>query len=468
MQDHAALIVSELEICFSEALAYTASVTSGAYTTFRKHLDPAWIDEALATTGTATLRRRRLPAEQVIWLVVGMALVRDRSIHDVVRQLDLAMPSRDGMRTVASSAVAQARARLGADPLEWLFERTATEWAHRSADQDRWRGLALYGIDGTTIRVPDSDENRAHFGSHSAGHREGLGERGISGYPLLRLVTVMALRSHLVAGACFGPYTSGEKQYAAPLWESIPENSLVLLDREYLDANIFHELSSKSRHWITPARSNSSWREIKKLGKDDLLVEMEQSPECRKQHPDHPWRFDVRVIRYQRKGYPPRMLLTSLVDPKQFPADEIRRLYHERWEIELGFGELKTDMLQRLEAIRSRTPEMVQQEMWGLLLAYNLVRLEMERVADETGVSPLRISFVAALRLVVDEWSWSTTTASPGAIPRHLTDLRDKIRLYVLPERRSERAYPRAVKLKMSNYERNRPKGHSSSRRRPK
>lgn len=125
-------------------------------------------------------------------------------------------------------------------------------------------------------------------------------------------------------------------------------------------------------------------------------------------------------------------------------------------------------MLQRLEAIRSRTPEMVRQEMWGLLLACNLVRLEMERVAEETGVSPLRISFVAALRLIVDEWSWSTTTASPGAIPRHLTDLRDKIRLYVLPERRSERAYPRAVKLKMSNYERNRPKAHSSSRKRTK
>jgi hypothetical protein len=454
--------VSELEICFSEALAYTASVTSGNYTTFRRHLDPVFIEEALAATGTATLRKRRLPAEQVVWLVVGMALVRDRSIHDVVRQLDLALPSRDGMRTVASSAVAQARARLGAEPLEWLFERTSQEWAHRSANEDRWRGLALYGLDGTTLRVPDSDENREHFGGQN-GRWD-----GVSGYPLVRLVTVMALRSHLVAGACFGPYGTAENQFAKPLWDSIPENSLVLMDREYLDASVFHELSSKNRHWITPARSTSSWREIAKLGKDDLLVEMEQSTSCRKKHPDHPPRFDVRAIRYQRKGYPPRTLLTSLLDPKQFPADEIRRLYHERWEIELGFGELKTDMLQRLEAIRSRSPEMVCQELWGLLLAYNLVRLEMERVADETGVSPLRISFVAALRLVVDEWSWSTTTTSPGAIPRHLTDLRDKIRIFVLPPRRHDRVYPRAVKIKMSNYDRNRPKAQSSSRRRAK
>jgi len=131
----------------------------------------------------------------------------------------------------------------------------------------------------------------------------------------------------------------------------------------------------------------------------------------------------------------------------------------------LGFGELTTDMLQRLEAIRSRSPDTVNQELWGLLLAYNLVRLEMERIADETGVPPTRISFVAALRLVINEWSWSTITTSPGAIPRHLTDLRDKIRVFVLPERRSDRVQPRAVKLKMSNYARKRPRKPSSSRR---
>ena len=119
-------------------------------------------------------------------------------------------------------------------------------------------------------------------------------------------------------------------------------------------------------------------------------------------------------------------------------------------------------MLQRLETIRSRSPETVNQELWGLLLAYNLVRLEMERIADETGVAPTRISFVAALRLIIDEWSWSTITATPGAIPRHLTDMRDKIRVFVLPPRRPERVFPRAVKIKMSNYARKRPMLRSS------
>ncbi len=466
-EDHSPSIVSDLDVCLSEALAYTASVTPGDYTTFRRHLDPAFIEEALATTGTATLRKRRLSADRVVWLVIGMSLVRDRSIAAVVQQLDLAMPTEDGMRTVASSAVAQARARLGAEPMEWLFERTATQWADASADRDRWRGLALYGVDGTTIRVPDSAENRAHFGSQWSGVDRDGKDRGLSGYPLVKMVTLMALRSHLIAAACFGPYMTDERQYAKALWSSIPEHSLVLLDREYLDAAVLQGLSTTDRHWMTPAKSTTQWRVIETLGKDDTLVEMTTSSEARKKHPHLPTHFDVRAIRYQRKGYPPRTLLTSLVDAKRYPAAELRVLYHERWEIELGFGELKTDMLQRLEAIRSRRPDTVAQELWGLLLAYNLIRLEMERVADETGVAPTRISFIAALRLVIDEWSWSNNSTAPGAIPRHLTDLRDKIRVFVLPERRSDRVQPRAVKIKMSNYARKRPV-KSSSRSRAK
>ena len=125
-------------------------------------------------------------------------------------------------------------------------------------------------------------------------------------------------------------------------------------------------------------------------------------------------------------------------------------LYHERWEIELGYDELKTEMLDREEALRSKSPVAVAQELWGVLLAYNLVRLEMERVAEEAGVEPTRISFVAAYHLVCDEWMWCAV-ASPGAIPRHLRNLRAKLARLVLPTRR-QRTYPRAVKVKMSSY----------------
>ena len=112
-------------------------------------------------------------------------------------------------------------------------------------------------------------------------------------------------------------------------------------------------------------------------------------------------------------------------------------------------------MLDREEAIRSKTPDGVRQELWGILLAYNLIRLEMERVAAAAKVEPTRISFVSAMRLICDEWLWCAI-ASPGAIPKNLHNLRKALTGLVLPPRRSERSYPRAVKIKMSNYPRKR------------
>jgi hypothetical protein len=170
----------------------------------------------------------------------------------------------------------------------------------------------------------------------------------------------------------------------------------------------------------------------------------------------------MRVVRYQRKGFRPQLLLTSLLEPERYPAAELRALYHERWEIELGFGEIKTDMLERLETIRSKSPTAVAQEMWGLLIAYNLVRVEMKRIATELGVVPTRISFVAALRYFVEQWHWATQTATPGAIPQRLSTMRDRLRRFLLPPRRSERVFPRAVKIKMSNYPRKLPRKSST------
>ena len=127
----------------------------------------------------------------------------------------------------------------------------------------------------------------------------------------------------------------------------------------------------------------------------------------------------------------------------------------ERWEMELGYDEVKTGLLAREEAIRSQSPEGVAQELWGLLLAYNLVRLEMARVAHAAGVAPTRVSFIAALHLIRDEWLWCAA-APPGAIPRHLRELRSTLAQLILPERRPQRQYPRAVKLRLTGYPRNR------------
>lgn len=460
-QDHSASILSEFSETLTEALEYTAAFTPAAFPTLMKDLDPRWIDEALETTGTATMRHRRLPADRAVWLVLGMAVLRDWSITTIVNQLELAMPSPSGLRTVAPSTIVKARTRLGADPIEVMFTRSGDEWGHASADRHRWRGLALYAVDGSTLRVADSDENRAHFGSHEAG-----AGRGISGYPLMRAVVLMAVRSHLLAAATFGPYAVDERAYARALWSSVPDQSLVLIDRHYLQADVLVPLMTQGhdRHWMTRTKSTTQFRVIRNLGPGDDLVEMEVSHEARRKDPSLPTHFDVRAVRYERKGYRPQCLLTSMIDADRFPAAEVRGLYHERWEIELGFGEIKTDMLERLETIRSKSPAAVEQEMWGILLVYNLVRLEMERIADELDVAPIRISFVAALRSFVELWLLGSKSLSPGAIPKQLAKIQDRVRRFVLPPRRPERLFPRAVKIKMSNYARKRPARSSSKK----
>jgi len=409
-------------------------------------IDAAWIEEALEATGTATIRKRRLPAEQVVWLVLGLALYRDWSISRVVNHLHLALPGESG-RGVVPSASIQARARLGEEPMRWLFERCAQSWAHASAGRHRYRGLALYGVDGATVRTLDSAENRAHFGGQSGG------DRGASGYPQARLVTLMALRSHLLAAARFGPYAVGETTMAEELWPELPDDSLCIVDREFLAVRCLSAIEDqdRNRHWMTRAKSRSRWRTVKRLGRGDELVELEFSDQTRRANPEMPERWLVRAIRYERPGFQPQTLLTSLHDHKKFPAREMVALYHERWELELGFDEVKTELLEREEALRSKTPRGVAQDLWSLGLLYNLVRLEMEQIAVEAGVPPTRISFIAALQFIQNCWLICAAMA-PARIPRKLRRLREDLSQFILPPRRSERLYPRAVKIKMSAY----------------
>lgn len=439
---------------FAAALDETASYpTPESLDTFRASIDPKWIEEALSATGTATLRRRRLPAENVIWLVLGMALQRDRPISEVASRLDLVLPKKNGDTRVAPSSIVQARKRVGEEPLRWLFERCSRQWALESARAHAWRGLSLFAADGTNLRVADSDENREHFGLAS-------GDRGDSGYPLVRMATLIAVRSHLVAASAFGPYSTSEYAYAKELWPVIPDDSLTIVDRNYLAAAVLLGLQSggSNRHWLTRAKKNTKWRVLKSFGAHDKLVEMTVSSEARRKDPSLPKTFTVRAVSYRHPGSKGRQwLLSSLTEPAKYPAREVVALYHERWEIELGYDEIKTHLLERKETIRSRSVVGVRQELWGILLTYNLVRLEMEKIAKEADLPPNRISFVTAMRFIRDEWSWCAV-ASPGSIPKKLRRMRERIVEFVLPPRRSERRYPRAVKIKMSNYAKKRRK----------
>jgi hypothetical protein len=429
--------------------AVGAGERAESFPLFSKHIDPVWIAQALQATGTVTVRRRKLPAEYVVWIVVGMGLLRDRSIQEVVRHLDLVLPDAkapQGRGSATGSAVVQARDRLGAEPLAALFTQTAEHWAGGSADTHRWRGLAVYGVDGSTLRIPDTEENEAAFGRPGSG-------RGRAGYPQLRLVALMVLRSHLLAGLVAGRCTDSELKLAEPMWETLPDDSLTIVDRGFISYAVFHQIQShgRRRHWLTRAKSNLKWRVVKRLGPNDQLVELPVHRNARRAHPDLPETLQVRAVRYQRRGFRPQILLTSLLDPVAYPTAEIAELYHERWELEMGFDEVKTHTLEREEnLLRSRAPERVRQELWGLAIGYNLVRLEMERVAREADVPPRRISYRHALMLIRNFWvtAW---LASPGVLPRRLDALHEELGLLILPERRP-RKYPRAVKIKMSNY----------------
>jgi hypothetical protein len=432
-----------------EALQQVGVGRVESFALFAQTLDSRWIEAALRATGTASVRRRKLPAEYVVWLVIGMGLLRDRSIAEVVRHLALVLPGVEPPRArpdVTGGAIVQARDRLGEEPLRNVFTTTAEAWAHASADRDRWRTLAVYGVDGSRLRVPDTPENDAAFGRPRS-------SRGRAAYPQVRVVALMALRSHLLAGLALGACHEGELTLAARLWTLLPDHSLSILDRGFLSYLLLHQLQSQGqhRHWLTRAKKNLRWRVLERLGPNDWRIELPLPPNLRRLHPELPEVLVARAIRYRRRGFRSQTLLTSLLDPTRHPAPEIVELYHERWELELGFDEIKTHTLEREEALRSRAPERARQEIWGLAIGYNLVRLEMERVATHAKVPPTRISYRHALMLIRNFWiaAWLT---SPGVLPQRLAALQEELALLILPPRRSERRFPRAVKIKMSNY----------------
>ena len=221
---------------------------------FSRHLSADYVEDALMATGTATVRRRRLPAEAVVWLLIGIALMRNEAMARVAALLGIALPSTRG-QLVARSALTQARQRLGAAPLEHLFTMTGAEWASRSANAYRRRGLGLYAMDGSTLRVPDSAENWSEFEGHY-----GNGKRAGSAYPTARVVALMAVRSHVLAAMRIGSYKTGEVTLARELWGEVPAKSLVIVDRGFLASKELTQLQNDGtgRHWLTRAKSTTA------------------------------------------------------------------------------------------------------------------------------------------------------------------------------------------------------------------
>lgn len=381
--------------------------------------------------------------EQAIWLVLGVALLRDRSILHVADALEIALPGAGA--SVSSSALSQARQRLGQEPLRWLFQHSAARWAHAEAGRHRWRGLALYALDGVVWRTPDTVDNRARFGSQR-NHAEHQ-----SPFPLVRMVCLQEARARLLVDASLDAYDTSEYTLAARLWPQLPADSLVMVDKGFYSAGLLWPLQNPGRHWLIPARAGLKGEVLRAHGPGDVELQMKVSPQARQKNPGLPLTWTVRAITRELDGRP-KTVFTSLADPHRWPADEVFNLYHERWEIELAYGEIKTDLQRQAMTLRSQHPEGIEQELWTTLLMYNLIRLEMARIAHEAKLEPCRISVITALRDIVDEWLWSSGHCAPGAIPAKLRNMRQDIARFVLPPRRSSRRYPRAVRMTKTHY----------------
>ncbi len=211
---------------------------------FVASLDPEWIEEALAATGTATIRRRRLPAEQVVWLVIGMCIFRNLSMRELVATMDLALPGSRGIR-VAPSSIVQARAA----------RRRAATVAVRAHGRDLG---ACQREDARVARAGDLRSGRDHGArSRLDGEPRALGGQktrwdSTSGYPLARMVTLMALRSHILAGAQFGPYATAEGPLAEALWRDLSS----------------HEQAAASRHRESPRPDDTAEKVQTRIARD--------------------------------------------------------------------------------------------------------------------------------------------------------------------------------------------------------
>lgn len=406
-------------------------------------LDPKILEQAFQQAGVATVRRRRLPLESVMWSVIGMSLFRNEPVWSIANRLDIALPGKN--KLVAPSAVVQGRQRLGYEAVQHTFQLLAKH-AFSTQAFEQWCGLNLLAVDGVVFRTQDNDENRNEFGSD----RNKFGE---GNYPHVRMCSLMEVSSHLLLESQFDARCVGEMTLAQRLLPSVPDHSLTLLDRGYYSLGLLHEwrCQGEQTHWLIPAKKDLQYQVVRKISSRDQIVSLTTSPQARKKFAGLPEQITARLTTYKVDGKSYR-ILSSLTDLQRFPYDEVTEAYTRRWEIELGFREMKQSLHQSRHALRSKKPDMVRQELWGLLVAYNLLRMIMlDATKDEENLSPLQLSFSLCMRQIIGFFIL-TPIQSASKLPAYYKELLEIIRLYALPDRLPDRRYPRVVRKKPSKY----------------
>jgi hypothetical protein len=373
------------------------------------------IDEVLTQTGRGSRRHRELPAHVVVYYVIALALYMQASYREVLRCLLeglqwLAAPTAS-LNVTGKSGISQARTRLGWGPVKALADQLVGPIAGPQTRGAWYRTWRLVTLDGTTFDVADTRENAKAFGRPGA-------SRGRSAYPQLRLVSLVENGTHVLFGPTLGAYHDGETTLAHQVLPALRAGMLCLADRGFFGWALWHAARATGADLVWRLKHNLRLPRETPLPDGSYLSTIYPSQHDQRRRRNG---ATVRVIEYTLPGVrdsePIYRLVTTIQDPAAAPAAELAALYHERWEIETALDELKTHLRGAKVVLRSKTPDLVRQECYGLLLAHFAIRGLMHEAAVTTDIDPDQLSFVHAVRVLRRQLP-RTVAIPPSGDPR--------------------------------------------------
>lgn len=356
------------------------------------------VREVLTETKRASVRERDLPAHVVVYYVIALALYMRSSYREVLRCLlegvQWLLDPSVTVKVAGKSAISQARSRLGPDPLRRLYAALVAPIAERRTKGAWYRQWRLISLDGSTLDVADTEENESAFGRPGA-------SRGASAFPKIRFVALLENGTHVLWAARMSKYATDEITLARDVVLALRKGMLCLADRFFPSYELWQRAAKTGADLLWRVRQNARLEVDQRLPDGSYLSRIYTSTSDRRNQRKG---IVVRVIDYRLHNVPGSeplyRLITTILDPKQAPAKELASLYHERWEIETSLDELKTHLRGAQIVLRSKTPELVEQEFWGLLMAHFAIRGLMHEAALKADVDPDRLSFVHSVRVV--------------------------------------------------------------------
>ncbi|WP_427136499.1 IS4 family transposase [Pseudarthrobacter sp. S9] len=356
------------------------------------------IDEVIAEAGRTQQRSRALPARVMAYFSIGMALYSDGSYEDVFEHLTDGLSWSSGFAESwappSKSAIFQARARLGYEPMRDLFTRAVRPLAAPGTPGSFLAGRRLLAVDGTCLDLADTPRNEEFFS------RPGTGRGEKSAFPQARVVAVAECGTHAILDAEIGACSTSEITLSRELVSRLRPGTLLMADRGFYGFHLWKLASATGADLLWRTKTSLRPRYLETLPDGSWLAEI--NPSSTKDRLDNP-PLTVRVIDYTiddgRENPEEYRLLTTILDPEEAGAEDLALAYAQRWEIENTFDELKTHQRGPRAVLRSKSPDLVLQEIWGHLCCHYAIRTLMAAVAAQEGHDPDRVSFVAALRI---------------------------------------------------------------------